>query len=344
MANEIIYYNNKGRVRPAKMILADRATSQRITSKTFLKRLITLQIVSTCIMFLAVVLQGVAIGTSDWFVLNVNEYIPTSKGGLWFYCYVSPNAPATGQLTCVKYEDLPNFSVFVNSRLYDSRVLLLCSCGFCVLLVIIEIVGVIVLCMAGSRRDVLDSYVAKKSSRFRMMDKEPLDVNFSRSPRNMQVKNYPSGDSTRQYDDDDDMTNNSARFTTSIVINADAKTKETYKTIRPTGYFAYLAVSLITLVGSVMDFVLKVSGFALFDSYINNLLSFNISFLSYRSYSYWFMVVSLVLTIIFWLYKVFSTKYVISMTEKLIGTKQSIYVTKPSLPYKGSKTGKIFEV
>ena len=40
-------------------------------------------------------------------------------------------------------------------------------------------------------------------------------------------------------------------------------------------------------------------------------------FMAFRSYSYWLMIVSLIMTVVFWLYKVFSTKHVIELTKKL---------------------------
>jgi hypothetical protein len=316
--------------------------------KAYLNRLTSLQSLSTVIIFVAAFLQAVAIGTSDWFVLNVNEYIPLSRGGLWFYCYVSGRSGSmTGQFNCAKYENLPNFSVFINSRLYDSRVLLLCSSGFCLLLLIIEVVGIVILCLAEKRGDPFDSFVQARRQRTRHQQQQGAvnssgrNINYT-IPRVVPLKSMFSNDRVGDMGD----ISNSARFTTSIVINTTdmtgpmmSKPNESSpaavanKTARPAGYFAYLAISLITLVGSVMDFVLKVSGFALFDSYINNLLMFNRVFHSYRSYSYWLMVISLLFTVFFWLFKVFSTRHVISLTKQLIETTSRMPATTPNLNY-----------
>lgn len=171
------------------------------------RRMRALQTFSVLLITAVSLFQSLAMTTASWFVLNVNEYIPTARGGLWYYCYVSTGAVLTpGEYVCLRYEELPNFAVFINSRLYDSRVILMCSCGFCLLILTIEIVGLLILCCFSNSNESLTH------------------------------------------------------------VNSD---------IKPSGYFTYLAVSLITLVGSVMDFVLKVSGFALFDSYMTNLLSLN---------------------------------------------------------------------
>jgi hypothetical protein len=61
-----------------------RAT-KTLTTKIYLNRLIKLQSISTLILFSSIILQAIAISTSDWFVLNVNEYVQSAKGGLW-YC------------------------------------------------------------------------------------------------------------------------------------------------------------------------------------------------------------------------------------------------------------------
>ena len=287
------------------------------STRLYIKRLTNLQIFSICIIFLAAALQAIAIGTNDWFVLNVNEYIPTSKGGLWNYCYIATNG-YIGQFTCLKYEELPNYAIFINSRLYDSRVLLLCSCGFCFLLMVIEIFGILCLCLAETRGDLIDSFVARRSARFRMEKQRPTELMYPSSPR---VKSKSQNSSKIVGNNDE--TTNSARFTTSIIVNANPEQAEYYQTIKPTGYFAFLAIALITLVGSVMDFVLKVSGFALFDAYISRLLQFNTVFIAYRSYSYWMMVVSIALIFFFWLFKIFSTRYVINLTKKLIKERET---------------------
>lgn len=304
---------------------------KQITTAVFVSRLTGMQIFSALIIFMASILQVVSIVTTDWFVLNVNEYIPTSKGGLWNYCYISSSNfnGLVGQYSCLKYEELPNFAVFVNSRLYDSRILLVCSCGFSALILIIEIFGILALCLAEKKVDMFDSFVANRSNR--------------------RLNNQPeSRHKGTKVSNELDETNNSARFTTSIIVNANLN-ERTYDnnnayaivsmhSSKPTGYYAYLAIALITLVGSVMDFVLKVSGFALFDSYIQNLLKFNTVFLAYRSFSYWMMITSIGLLIFFWLFKVFSTRYVINLTKQLIKNRELLFSKQDndSLAYSSS--------
>lgn len=306
--------------------------SHTLTTRIYLNRLTGLQVFSTCVIVIASCLQAIAIGTSDWFVLNVNEYIPTSKGGLWNYCYVSSSG-LIGHYTCLRYEDLPNFAIFVNSRLYDSRILLICSCGFCLLIMLVEVFGILCLCFAESKGDLFDTLIAKNSSTFKEKDKKRNVV----SPK--------IGDKIAHVQSGDDSIS-SSRFTTSIVVNPNQA--ESYRTKKPTGYYAYLMIALITLVGSVMDFVLKVCGFALFDSYINRLLSLNTVFLAYRSYGYWMMIVSMVLVVFYWLFKVFSTKYVINLTRKLVETKEKVSTgysnsDDPFDSFKPSKISKNFQ-
>lgn len=201
-----------------------------MSPRQYSTRLRGMQLTSALLIGIVALLQAVAMATTDWYVLNVNEYIPTAKGGLWSYCYIATGSVLTpGPYTCLAYEELPNYSVFVNSRLYDSRVMLLCSAGFCLLILTIETVGTLILCC------------------FRKPAVE-----------------------------------NSCKLGNKNSTN----TPESEILIRPPGYFTYLAISLITLVGSVMDFVLKVSGFALFDSYVSNLLSYNTGNYNNNFYSF----------------------------------------------------------
>lgn len=195
--------------------------SDLMSIRQYSSRLKTLQLIGAVLIGICALLQAISMATTDWYVLNVNEYIPTAKGGLWVYCYIATGSVVTpGPYTCQSYEELPNYSVFVNSRLYDSRVMLICSAGFCLLILTIETVGTLILCCF----------------RKPAMERPTLETR---------------------------MVDGGGNFGKSSVF------------LRPPGYFTYLAISLIALVGSVMDFVLKVSGFALFDSYVSNLLSFN---------------------------------------------------------------------
>ncbi|RNA16541.1 hypothetical protein BpHYR1_039164 [Brachionus plicatilis] len=280
--------------------------SQYITPNEYLTRLTIMQSFSTFIIFLASLIQAIAVGMSEWFVLNVNEFIPTSKGGLWEYCFIS-NVGVIGSFRCSRYEELPNFAVFVNRRLYDSRILLLCSTGFCFLILLIEVFGILCLTLAESRGDIIDTIVAQNSNLFRYKER-PI---ISESP-NMKIKSHQSSKILGNED------TNSARFTTSIVVNANLNQSGMYRTVKPTGYFAFLSIALVSLIGSIMEFVLKVSGFALFDAYINQLLSLNTVFISYRSFSYWMVIISMGLVVMFWLFKVVSTRYIISLTRNLI--------------------------
>lgn len=280
--------------------------SQFITTREYLTRLTIMQSFSTFIIFLASLIQAIAIGMTEWFVLNVNEYIPTSKGGLWEYCYIS-SVGIIGDYRCSRYEELPNFAVFVNRRLYDSRILLLCSTGFCFLILLIEVFGILCLTLAESRGDIIDTIVAQNSNLFRYKER-PI---VPESP-NLKIKSHQSSKILGNED------NNSARFTTSIIVNANINQSGMYRTVKPTGYFAFLSIALVSVVGSIMEFILKVSGFALFDAYVNQLLSLNTVFISYRSFSYWMVIISMGLIVVFWLFKVVATRYIITLTRNLI--------------------------
>lgn len=110
------------------------------STNSYINRLIFLQGFALGILFISGCSKITSMATNEWYVLNVNEYIPTSKGGLWSYCFIA----TTGyheQYTCMKYEELPNFAVFINQRLYTSRILLLCSGGFLAFLAVIESAG-----------------------------------------------------------------------------------------------------------------------------------------------------------------------------------------------------------
>ena len=296
-----------------------------LTLKAYLKQLKCLQLVGLLLVLLLSVLQAIALATNDWFVLNVNEYIPTSKGGLWYYCYIATNN-AMGHFSCLKYEELPNLAVFISSRLYDSRILLLCSCGFSLLLVAIELFGLVCLSMAaaaekkGNNRsvDLLDAMVARTSSRWRY---QPNQLKQHSQPSvvtqsHEKSKVFGGGEDSKQ------LTSNSAKFTTSIVLNANqplsAAAQSGVRTIKPTGYFAYMTMALVAAVAAFMDFVLCVCGFALFDAYVSKLLSYSHVFLAYRSFSYWLMIVAMLLLALFWLFKLFSSRYVITLTKRYV--------------------------
>jgi hypothetical protein len=269
-----------------------------ITTKMYLSRLIKLQTISTLVLLSAIALQTIAISTNDWFVLNVNEYVQTAKGGLWYYCYLS-NAGMVGKLDCSLYEKLPNFFVFANDRLFDSRVLLLCSSGFLFIVMLIEISGIICLCMSEKRGcDPFARVLNQRSRKF-----EILNENMKRPVRQTStptLKGYKN--SMLDFEMDENFN----------------KIERSKRPIKPIGYFAFLAISLITMVGSVMEFVLKVSGFALFDNYINRLLSFNRVFMAYRSWSYWLMAGSILFILIFWIFKVIATRYVVSLAKTVV--------------------------
>ncbi len=115
-------------------------TSISLTSRDYLYKLFALHAIGLSVILIASALQAIAMLTNDWYVLNVNEYIPTSKGGLWSYCYMSSTG-TLNQYNCMTYETLPNFAVFVNERLYTSRILLLCNSGFLAIVLLIEILG-----------------------------------------------------------------------------------------------------------------------------------------------------------------------------------------------------------
>ena len=76
------------------------------TSRNFTNRLMSIQVLSLFIMITSGALQAIAIATSDWYILNVNEYIPMAKGGLWLYCYVT-STDVLGRYRCSTYENLP---------------------------------------------------------------------------------------------------------------------------------------------------------------------------------------------------------------------------------------------
>ncbi len=267
-----------------------------LTKRYYIKKLIFLHIFGSCIILLSGILQLLSIFTTEWYILNVNEYIPTSKGGLWTYCFIGTSGD-NAKYTCMRYEELPNFALFVNQRLHDSRILLVCSCGFTFFLLCIEMCSLLYVLL-----------VNKNDDKFDML------LNHCRLPNNK------SDDSKKTQK----ISDSSTRFTTSsLVINgkvlANNATKineqidELYDLIlkNPDGYMSFLACSIVNLIGGFMDFILKIAGFTMFDSYIKYLLSYNTVFLTYRSYSYWFFVVSICIHSVYWFYKIASSKNLI---------------------------------
>jgi hypothetical protein len=266
-----------------------------LTKRYYISQLIIMHITAGCIILLSGLLQLVSIFTTEWYVLNVNEFIPTAKGGLWTYCFIGSHGN-NEKYTCMRYEELPNFSLFVNQRLHDSRILLVCSCGFTFFLLLIELFSLLYLLSVNKGDDKFDMILA----------------NCRRPKHQLQEHKI------KRLGLDENLSNNSTRFTSSFVLNEnhsadktdmiDEQINELYDSIlrKPDGYAAFLASSLINSIGGFMDFVLKVAGFSVFDSYIKYLLSYNTVFLTYRSYSYWFLVVSICIHFFYWLFKVIS--------------------------------------
>ena len=276
-----------------------------VTTKIYLNRLIKLQTLSTLILLSSIALQVTAIATNDWFVLNVNEYVQTAKGGLWYYCSLG-NGGGGVKIDCTLYEKLPNYFVWATDRLFDSRTLLLCSSGFLLVMIIIEITGIICLCMSEKRGcDPCAKLVSRRSRNFQLLDNDD-DTRRPVQTSTPTLKGYRNSIIPSYQNNMND--NNRVEFNF---------TKRS-KPIKPIGYFAFLAISLLTMVGSVMEFILKVSGFALFDNYITRLLTKNQVFVAYRSWSYWLMAGSVLFILIFWIFKVLATRYVVSLTKTVV--------------------------
>lgn len=267
-----------------------------ITKRYYIKKIIWSHLVAFFFIALSGALQITAILTPDWYVLNVNEYIPTSKGGLWNYCFIgSPGH--NSKYTCLRYEDLPNFALFINQRLHDSRILLVSSCGFTFFLICIEILSVVFMLTLNKDNDKFDIFV----SNYRLPTPQ---LEAHRHSRKSLL---------------DSSSSNLTRFTSSIIINGrssaliatnkvDEQINELYNLIskKPDGYMVFLGSSLLNSIGGFMDFVLKISGFCMFDSYIKYILSYNTVFLAFRSFGYWFVVVSIILHFIYWIFKIIS--------------------------------------
>jgi hypothetical protein len=278
-----------------------------VTTKIYLNKLIKLQTLSTLILLSSIVLQVTAIATNDWFVLNVNEYVQTAKGGLWYYCTLSGGVV---KIECTLYEKLPNYFVWATDRLYDSRTLLLCSSGFLLIMIIIEISGIICLRMSEKRGcDPCAKLVSSRSGTFQILNNDDDDPKRQVQTSTPTLKSYkqsslPPNHENRGYE--------------SVSIRPEFNLKRRNKPIKPIGYFAFLAISLLTMVGSVMEFILKVSGFALFDNYITRLLAKNQVFVAYRSWSYWLMAGSILFILIFWIFKVLATRHVVTLTRTVV--------------------------
>ncbi len=115
-------------------------TRQEFTTRTYINKLLSFYFIGLMLILLSTALLVIAILTNDWYILNVNEYIPTSKGGLWTYCFIATTG-YMNQYTCMVYEELPNFAVFVTQSLYTSRILIVCSAGFLAIIIAIELIG-----------------------------------------------------------------------------------------------------------------------------------------------------------------------------------------------------------
>lgn len=274
-----------------------------LTKRYYINKLIFLHLFAGSLILLSGVLQLVSILTTEWYILNVNEYIPNSKGGLWNYCFIG-TAGHNSRYTCMRYEELPNFALFVNQRLHDSRILLVCSCGFTFFIFCIEALSLIYMLTINKKNDKFDLIIANC--------RLPMHQLQEQSVGNKSIAGI-----------DENMSTNSTRFTSSFTINGtnsasysnkiDEQINDLYNSIlkKPDGYMAFIASSLINSIGGFMDFVLKVAGFGMFDSYIKYLLSYNTVFLSYRSYSYWFIVVSICVHFFYWIFKVVSGNFIL---------------------------------
>lgn len=65
------YYYRQHQYEPAQLPDIEQSNLD-ISNKSYTNRLAALQVFSTSIILIAGILQGVAIGTNDWFVLNVS--------------------------------------------------------------------------------------------------------------------------------------------------------------------------------------------------------------------------------------------------------------------------------
>jgi hypothetical protein len=271
--NKKNYYNYQ--YQDPNLALQFMKSKKSLTKKRYLKKIIKIQTFSFLFLLLISGIQAYALWTNDWFVLNVNEYVQTAKGGLWKYCYLT-SSNIIGSLDCFAYEDLPNFFVFAKDRLYDSRVLLLCSSGFLGLLLIIELLAIFFLCFSNCHCcGSCDAFLAQRARKIRFVGNFVADDMSSPQPS---LKMFKSNGTSSFVINEKQPRN---IYDTGQPINSSTKMH------KPTGYFMFLAFSLITTIGSVLEFVLKTAGFAFFDGYINEILSFNQVFMAFRSYSYW---------------------------------------------------------
>ena len=277
-----------------------------VTTKMYLDKLIKLQTLSTLILLSSIALQTVAIATNDWFVFN--EHVQTAKGGLWYYCTLSGGVV---KIECTLYEKLPNYFVWATDRLYDSRTLLLCSSGFLLIMIMIEISGIICLRLSEKRGcNPCAKLFSSRSGNFQIL-------NNDEDTKRTVLTSTPTLKSYRQSSlpPNQDQENNGYE---SVNNRPEFNFNKRNKPIKLLGYFAFLAISLLTMVGSVMEFMLKVSGFALFDNYITRLLTKNQVFVAYRSWSYWLMAGSIIFILIFWIFKVLATRHVVSLTRTVV--------------------------
>jgi hypothetical protein len=284
-----------------------RKANRTLTTKIYLNKLVKLQTISTLVLFSSIILQVIAVSTSDWFVLNVNEYVQSAKGGLWYYCYIA-SAGTLGKLNCYTYENLPNYFVFANDRLFDSRVLFLCSSGFLLIILITEIVGIISLKRIEKKEiDLFDEFVAHRTRKFRFDDKNRED----------DFKYYTPNGTLRQ----------ASRGQLNVV--------QSKRTTKPIGYYAFLTFLVLSSIGSGLELVLKICAFTLFDAYINKLLSFNRVFMAYRSWSFWLMAGAIVFVVLYWVFKLLCLRHVLGLTKELqVAQRPSRDIKQDNLPHK----------
>jgi hypothetical protein len=274
---------------------------EQLNLKAYLSKLAKLQFVSILILLMSIILQAVAVATNDWFILNINEYVQTAKGGLWLYCYMTTSKQA-GTLDCFKYEELPNYYVFANDRLFDSRVLLLCSSGFLLLLLCIDIFGFVSLSICGKRGcDVCDALIRQRSAKVKLNGR-----NMSASTQVLKGNDYSI----------DILSNRSFRTEINEMNQSQSNAKKV--SLKPVGYFTFTAITIATIVGCIMEFILKLAGFLLFDAYINQLLSFNKVFQAYRSWSYWAMIGAIVFMVVYFIFKLVTSRYASALTKQLV--------------------------
>jgi hypothetical protein len=320
-SNDLLYSMSKKNPKQNKLLRfkEDHKTNSSSSFKSYTNRLLLTQVISFVILFMACVLQLVAVCTNDWFYLNATTTTTTNtkaKGGLWSFCSISSSTSTFtfysnnfnfynnfnnngvgvdvgvgGQSSpCMPYEQ---YGLILNQfeRLNSSRILLVFTlCLFILVLVCLDVTWCF-LCVS------LNCCRFFKTNKFKAPQSTTIDHSrpFSSKCRRLWLLKRRK-------------------------LSYDISKQHYYYYYPRYGYCLYLIFATISLLFMFIGIILQITGFGLFESFIQAItlsISSSTNMSPTRGYSYWLMIASILFTLTYFCIKLFCLCYIVKLTKGL---------------------------